>query len=321
MPDEPAGAPSYEELAGLVKAQAAEIERLKARVDELERRLGENSGNSGKPSSRDPVAERQRQAEQRAERSAGQAKRRRGKQRGARGQTLEMSASPDEIVEHRPGGCRSCGAGLDDTSEIGYTARQVVDLPEIRPVVSEHRAVTCRCSCGTETTGAFPDHVRSPVSYGPRVRAVVAYLLARQHIPNRRVAEAMVDLFGVEISTGTVDSIYAEAARRLTGFIAALVALLRSLPVLHADETTDRVGTKNCWMHVASTGLYTLIHASMTRGTKAIEQAGVLIGYPGVVIHDRLALYWKLKAKHGLWRMSRLVLKFGGGHCVDQAAA
>jgi hypothetical protein len=135
------------------------------------------------------------------------------------------------------------------------------------------------------------------VSYGPRVRAVVAYLLARQHIPNRRVAEAMADLFGVEVSTGTVDSIYAEAARRLSGFIAALVALLRSLAVLHADETTDRVGTKNCWMHVASTGLYTLIHASMTRGTKAIEQAGVLIGYQGVVIHDRLALYWKLKAK------------------------
>ncbi len=300
MPDEPAGAPSYEDLAGLVKAQAAEIERLKARVDELERRLGENSGNSGKPSSRDPVAERQRQAEERAKRSAGQAKRRRGKQRGAGGQTLEMSASPDEIVEHRPGSCRSCGAGLGDAERIGYAARQVVDLPEIKPLVTEHRAVTCRCGCGTETSGAFPDHVRSPVSYGPRVRAVVAYLLARQHIPNRRVAEAMADLFGVEVSTGTVDSIYAEAARRLTGFIAALVALLRSLPVLHADETTDRVGTKNCWMHVASTGLYTLIHASMTRGTKAIEQAGVLIGYHGVVIHDRLALYWKLKAKHGL---------------------
>jgi transposase len=300
MPDEPAAAPSYEELAGLVKAQAAEIERLKARVDELERRLEQNSGNSGKPPSRDPVAERQRQAEERAKRSEGQAKRRRGKQRGARGQTLEMSASPDQIVEHRPGSCRTCGAGLDDSERIGYTARQVVDLPEIKPQVTEHRAVTCRCGCGTETTGAFPDHVRSPVSYGPRVRAVVAYLLARQHIPNRRVGEAMSDLFGVEVSTGTVDSIYAEAARRLTGFIAALVALLRSLPVLHADETTDRVGTTNCWMHVASTGLYTLIHASMTRGTKAIEQAGVLIGYRGVVIHDRLALYWKLKAKHGL---------------------
>jgi len=41
--------PSYEQLAGLVAAQAAEIERLTARVAELERRLGLNSKNSSKP--------------------------------------------------------------------------------------------------------------------------------------------------------------------------------------------------------------------------------------------------------------------------------
>jgi len=40
----------------------------------------------------------------------------------------------------------------------------------------------------------------------------VAYLLGRQHIPDRRVAEAMADLFGLEISTGAVDPVYAEAA-------------------------------------------------------------------------------------------------------------
>jgi transposase len=127
------------------------------------------------------------------------------------------------------------------------------------------------------------------------------YLLARQHIPLERCAEAMRDQFGVTISTGTVDAIYSEAARRLSGFLAALVALLRSLPVLHADETTDRIGTKNCWMHVVSTDTYTLIHAALTRGFDAVIDAGVLIGYRGVVIHDRLALYWKLKeAKHGV---------------------
>ena len=54
------------------------------------------------------------------------------------------------------------------------------------------------------------------------------------------------------------------------------MALLKTLPVLHVDETTDRLGTKNCWMHVVSTPLYTLIHASMTRGEAAIEEIGVL---------------------------------------------
>jgi len=39
----------------------------------------------------------------------------------------------------------------------------------------------------------------------------------------------------------------------------------------------------------------------MTRGLEAVTEMGVLVGYRGVVIHDRLALYWKFrKAKHGL---------------------
>ena len=60
----------------------------------------------------------------------------------------------------------------------------------------------------------------------PPKRATVAYLLGRQHLPTRRVAEAMADLFGLPISTGTVDSIYSDASRRLRDFIGALAALL-----------------------------------------------------------------------------------------------
>jgi transposase len=318
VPDKPGRPPSYEELARLVVSQAeiinlqagqietltaqlGDIEQLKSRIAELERRLGQNSGNSGLPSSRDPAAERQRQADERAKRSAGGPKRSRGKQRGTKGTTLEMSANPDEIIDHIPERCGNCGKVFGQSDQLRYSARQVVELPEVKPITTEHRAHSFGCACGHETTGAFPDNVRAPVSYGPRTRAVVAYLLGRQHIPNRRVAEAMSELFGLEISTGAVDSIYAEAARRLKGFIATLVTLLRSLPVLHADETSDRLGTVNISMHVVSTGLYTLIHASTTRGTEAMEQAGVLKGYTGIVVHDRLAMYWKLKrAKHGL---------------------
>ncbi|MHB8507014.1 MAG: IS66 family transposase [Acidimicrobiales bacterium] len=150
------------------------------------------------------------------------------------------------------------------------------------------------------------------MSYEPRIRAIVVYLVARQHIPVERAAEAARDLFGVEISTGAVNAIYAEAGRRLGRFVTALVALLRSLPVIHADETTDRVGTATMWMHVVSTARYTSVHASATRGWEAVREAGVLIGYRGVVVHDRLAMYWKLKsANHGVC----------GAHLVRDLAA
>jgi transposase len=137
--EERTGAPSYAELAELVaaqaatiKAQAARIEQLEFRVAELERRLGQNSGHSGLPSSRDPVAERKRQAEKKKRRSEGarSPKRRQGKQPGSKGTTLELSANPEEIIDHRPEGCGDCGSALDESDDRGYKRRQVVELPD-----------------------------------------------------------------------------------------------------------------------------------------------------------------------------------------------
>src|SRR5215210_6382048 len=306
-----AGGLSHAELVRLVVALSQQVdslvlsnEKLRAENERLRAEAAKNSGNSSKPPSRDPAAERKRQAEARQAKKARAAgkTRRPGKQPGDSGKTLEMTGTPDEVIVHAPESCSGCGAGLDGAELTAVARRQVIDIPVPAPVVTEHRAETRRCPCcHASTTASFPEAVRAPVSYGPRVRAIVVYLLARQHIPVQRTAEAMADLFGVKISTGTVDAIYNDASRRLVGFIAALVAWLRSLPVVHADETTDRIGTATCWMHVVSTGLFTLIHASVTRGTDAIVEAGVLIGYRGVIVHDRLALYWKLKkARHGL---------------------
>ena len=282
----------------------ASNERLSSRVAELERQLGQNSGNSGKPPSRDSAAERQRQAAERKRKAeaAGGGKRLRGKQRGTPGKTLSLTETPDEVIDHRPDRCSDCGSVFSDASaDEGYQARQVVEVPPVTPVVIEHRAHSYRCQCGCVTAAAFPGEARAPVSYGPRTRAIVAYLLGRQHIPNRRVAEAMRDLFGLEISSGAIDSVYAEAGRRLRVFVTSLVAVLKAMPVLHVDETSDRLETKNIWMHVIATPLYTLLHASLTRGEGAIKEMGVLHGYRGVIVHDRLAMYWKLKrAKHGI---------------------
>jgi transposase len=294
---------SHDELVSLVVKLVEDNQRLAAQVEALKAELAKNSGNSSKPPSRDPAAERSRQAEsRRAKRSRDGKIRRPGKQPGADGTTLSMVENPDQVIVHAPTVCDGCGGSLDDAEITATARRQVVDVPVVVPTVTEHQAQTRRCACCHTTTAAsFPDGVRAPVSYGPRVKAIVVYLLARQHIPVERAREAMADLFGLKVSAGTIDACYAEAGRRLTGFIAALVAFLRTLPVLHADETTDRIGTVTCWMHVVSTASYTLIHASATRGLDAVRTAGVLIGYRGVIVHDRLALYWKLTvARHGI---------------------
>ena len=289
-------------LRARVEVLEVENTALRAEIVSLKSKGSKHSGNSSMPPSRDPAGERQRQATERQakkRRAPGGSTRRAGGQPGSPGTTRSMTDTPDVIVDHVPECCTGCGAGLADAAVTGVVRRQSIDIPPVTPVITEHRVETRTCTCGTATAGRFPDHVRAPVSYGPGIRATVVYLLARQHIPVARCAEAMRDLFGVRMSTGTIDQIYSDAAHRLGGFITALVACLRNLAVVHVDETTDRIGTMTCWMHVVSTSMFTLIHASATRGVKAVHDAGVLVGYTGVIVHDRLAMYWQFRrAKH-----------------------
>jgi len=79
----------------------------------------------------------------------------------------------------------------------GHRARPVFDLPEPAPlVVTEHRAHDCWCAaCGAHSRAAFPDGVKAPVQYGPRIAAAVIYLLRYQLLPEDRLVELVADLF------------------------------------------------------------------------------------------------------------------------------
>ncbi len=105
-------------------------------------------------------------------------------------------------------------------------------------IVTEHRAYRCRCGrCGGETRAPFPEEVTAPVQYGPRLLAVVVYLLHYQLLPEDRLAEAMADLFGVKLVTATI----ARFSRKLRGTVLRLrrsgARARGSAPVKHMDET------------------------------------------------------------------------------------
>jgi transposase len=249
-----------------------ENETLRSKIAKLERQLGRSSKNSSMPPSSDSIKHKAEASKTRAERRAeAKAKRRddvernRGKQPGAPGANLSMRPDPDEIVEHLPTTCGSCGDDLADASVEDTECRQVFDIP--KPVLGciEHRAVTKRCRCGAVTKGRFPDSARAPASYGPNVRASALYLLMGQHLPVERTAQAMASLLGCPVSTGFIASLAPEAADGLVGFLDELKARLRDSALLHVDETFDQVGTEKMWFHVAANELCTFLVASMTR--------------------------------------------------------
>src|SRR5450755_1186498 len=278
MNPESAAEPSREELIALVAA-------LKAHIAELERRLGLNSSNSGKPPSSDGLRKPARVTSLR-ERSGKKS----GGQKGHKGETLRQVAVADDVINHYPSACATCGAGLAAQASAGHSARQVFDLPQPQPlVVTEHRAHDCHCAvCGTTTRGRFPDGVNAPVQYGIRIQSFVIYLLHHQLLPEDRLAKLMADLFGVKVATATIARMSRTCAERLRGFAETVRDLVAGALVKHMDETGFRIGGKTQWLHVASTALLTFYRVCAKRGS-------LLANVVGIVVHDHWKPYYTIE--------------------------
>ena len=231
----------------LIVELSARADELSARVTQLEARLGKNSQNSSKPPSSDAFVKPPPRS---LRRPSG---RKPGKQNGEQGFRLEPRPDPDEVLVHVPGVCRGCGGDLADAAVVGKQARQVFDLPPIELAVIEHRAQQRACGCGTVTTATFPPQATAPTCYGPGVKALGAYLLARQHLPVERAAETLADCFGAPVSTGWLASLLPDAEDELGGFLAVVRERLAGAEVAHFDETGGRVGAVLRWIHVAAT--------------------------------------------------------------------
>jgi transposase len=274
-----------QENALLRKENAA----LKQENADLRRRLGLDSSNSGKPPSSDGLSKPRRTQ---SLRKKGDPNRR----RTSKGTTLKRSETPDVIEDIYPEKCTGCGQALTEalSSEI-VESRQVFDIPEPKPVVTEHRlhSVACPC-CGVKNKGHFPEVVRASVQYGPRIRAAATYLSIEHFIPEDRRRELLADLFGLPISTASLAAFDEDAAEALRETQERTLEILKAAPVKHMDETGFRVNGKTCWLHVISHGAWT--HYRAREGRKDL-----LEGVSGIVSHDCLTSYFKIPGiKHAL---------------------
>jgi transposase len=261
-------------------------ERLAARVAELERRLDRNSKNSNFPPSQDVFGLPKDETAAKAKPAD-----RRGKRKGAPGSGLAMVENPDRVRDHRPGACSDCGEVLDGAPSAGFARRQVSDVPLVTVTVTEHRLHRVRCDCGHVTVAQPPDLLAgSPTSYGPNLRALAVYLLVFQHVPVERTAQLIADLTGAKVSTGWTSSVLDQAAELVEPCLDLIRALLVLGHVLHADETTTRIGSRRRWLHVACTEHLTLLGLA-PRSREGANSLRVLPGFRGTLVHDSLSLY------------------------------
>lgn len=269
-------------------AQArAELERARERIAELEARLAQSPRNSSRPPSSEGLA-KPAPAPRSLRKKTG---RKPGGQLGHEGRALSQVARPDREQRHEPICCARCGAGLAGRPVTSVERRQVFDLPPVKVEVTEHQLIERECACRHRTKGAAPARVEAPVQYGPRVAAIIIYLYIGQFLSKKRTAQALAELFGVPLSSGTVAAITGRAAAGLEAFTGRVLEQIAASPVAGFDETGFRVDGKLAWVHCARTGKHTLLIVHPRRGKKAMEAMGVLPSFGGVAVHDAWSPY------------------------------
>jgi transposase len=279
-----------------------QVTALLARVQELEGRLAKDSHNSSKPPSSDGLKRKTKSLRAKSGKKP-------GGQLGHRGETLRLVATPDEVVAHRPTHCPQCQTPLAEAEVVLRQRRQVQELPPVvRLVVREHQVLHLRCPhCSHVSMGTFPSEAPSRAQYGPRVRALVVYLVEQQHLPLGRVQQLLADLLGLRLARGTLVGWIQQAARVLEPVELQIKAALAQAPVLHHDETGVRRAGKLAWAHVTSTGRLTHYAVHTKRGHAATDAIGILPAYRGVSVHDGWGSYGVYTAcRHALCNVHHL---------------
>jgi transposase len=274
------------ELQRLIRMQAEEIKMLKVRITDLEKLVEQNSGprknsnNSSTPPSKDDNRPK------RTNSLREQTNRKVGGQPGHEGKTLEMTAHPDEIVEHRACFCPDCGKDLTNQTFELSGKRQVIDIPVIKHIVTEHQVYRCTCPCGKLVESDFPVGVDSPVRYGKNIEALIGYLSVRQYLPFKWLQEMLHDLFSVPISEGGLHRLLNRlASKGVDAYEIIRKRVLRS-GIVGADETGMKVNGKKYWFWTWQNKFATFIAASTNRGTATIEEYLDGIDQNTVLVHD-----------------------------------
>lgn len=209
-----------------------------------------------------------------------------GGQPGHKGETLEMTLVPDAFVDHVPQFCTACSTSLSNQTPELESKRQVVDLPNIQAIWTEHRQYSKTCNCGHKTITDFPGPVSATVQYGPGIESLICYLHARQYLPYERMQELLKDSYGVKISQGSIDNIIKRFAVKGTPVYNRIKTEIMGAQVVGSDETGMKINGKKHWAWTWQDPKNTLIYISQSRGIQAITDS-VMNNLPNAIVcHD-----------------------------------
>ena len=158
-----------------------------------------------------------------------------------------VEPGPDDIVHDlRNEVCPDCGGTLEDTGE--FDEHTVEDLPPPRVEVHRYRRHRQRCTCCRQVSQpAAPPHV-ADACVGPRTRLLTGYCRAHPGISLGKSTALWDEVSGLKPSRAGALGHIQWASALVDPVVQRLFELLKSEPVIHAEETGGRINGKNVWV-------------------------------------------------------------------------
>lgn len=314
-------------IRALVIVLNERLEQQDERLRQLEEQLNQNSQNSSKPPSSDGFG----QSSGRQKKGKKRQPHRPSKPSPRQARKLKPSDVCDQIQEVVPSMCEECGTALSGHDSHAHR-HQEIELPPIEPMVIEYRLHQLSCdACGHQTRADLPPGV-SPMGYGEHLSAIVSLLSGPYRHSYRQVCSLMSDVFGVDLSRGSVGRLRNEMSEALSAPVAEAKAYVQTQPVLHSDETSFPQGNRDGrnpkrtkgWLWVLVTPLVSFFEIVLSRSQ---ETAKALIGdsYGGIVTSDRYSAYgWiTVEQRQVCWAhlkrdITAMAERMGGSHEIGE---
>jgi len=242
----------------------------------LEDKLNINSSNSGLPTSKDVY-----RIERKVKPSSG---RKPGGQFGHKYKGYEFK-TPDKIVNVVPEEtiC-SCGGELVLSAE--YKAHQKIEIPPIKPFVTEYRLHACYCKTCARRYDTGLDNYKL---LEKNAESIITSLGGFFNNSKRDIQTILSQIFNLDISLGLVSSSEARVSDKLKDKYNELVSIAEDSPYLHLDESSANNKGKIGWCWVAANKVVTVFKLLNSRSRVALEK--FLPEYEGKVVTDRYAVY------------------------------
>ena len=222
-----------------------------------------------------------------------------GGQIGHKGSTLEMSKTPDKIIDLMSDFCSVCGQSLTGELFTLKAKRQVIEIPPIIPIYEEYRQYICQCpTCQHQQLADFPLGVNAPIQYGSSVETLVGYFLVYQFIPFKRLQSLFSQLFLLSLSQGSIGNILERSAQKCQGVYQEIKTQILQSSVVGSDETGAKVNGAKWWILVWQNLQNTFLVASDNRGSKTVDEV-FENGLPNsAIVSDRWAAQLKTHSKN-----------------------